>query len=337
MGTHIQANKNGRNYSLDFLKFISSFFIVCIHFEFPGKAGDFIIALARFAVPVFFMISGYYAYDDDRERIINKIWRIARMYFSVVVLYFCFNIAVKLFAGQYREAVWYVSTYLRIRYIVPFVFFNESNTAMHLWFLGALIYSYVIQLITVKFNVKDGITYVLSGVLLLIHLVAGFLFCVYGTQLPAFLLKNYVLRNFLFMGFPLFSVGRLIRKNEELLLMKIKGIHIAIMIVSGIAEAFVICGVYRERDLYLGAVLLAFSFFVTALKTKDSFYGDRAVTLFKTNSCVYLIHVMIGEILSVTMLEKIRMFLYLKPFIIFAIALVISLYINALALKKRKL
>ena len=78
--------KPTRNYSLDLLKFISSFMIVCIHFKFFGTAGEFITVVSRFAVPVFFMISGYYSYGAEEKKIRSKIFNILKLYLIALVL-----------------------------------------------------------------------------------------------------------------------------------------------------------------------------------------------------------------------------------------------------------
>ncbi len=45
---------------LDSLKAICAFMVVCIHAPFPGKAGEYIVMLSAIAVPIFFMITGYF-------------------------------------------------------------------------------------------------------------------------------------------------------------------------------------------------------------------------------------------------------------------------------------
>ena len=55
-----------RNYGLDLLKAICAFMVVSIHSPFPGLLGDIFIPLARIAVPIFFMITGYY-YSHTKE------------------------------------------------------------------------------------------------------------------------------------------------------------------------------------------------------------------------------------------------------------------------------
>ena len=127
MSKAVIDNIKQRNYSLDLLKFIASFFIVCIHFKVFGEVGDFIVVLSRFAVPVFFMISGYYSFNDDTVKLKQKIINILKFYFCAVVLYACFNVITMVFNGQLAEAKWYISTYLRIQYTSKNLLFNESH------------------------------------------------------------------------------------------------------------------------------------------------------------------------------------------------------------------
>lgn len=50
-----------RNIGLDVLKCICAFFVITIHCKrIPGFAGEVLTALNRTAVPVFFMVTGYF-------------------------------------------------------------------------------------------------------------------------------------------------------------------------------------------------------------------------------------------------------------------------------------
>ena len=55
------------NYCLDFIKGIACFFVVCMHCEFPGKAGMVVQCMTRFCVPFFFMVSGYYCFYENKN------------------------------------------------------------------------------------------------------------------------------------------------------------------------------------------------------------------------------------------------------------------------------
>ncbi|UEA30492.1 hypothetical protein LK422_03580 [Blautia massiliensis (ex Durand et al. 2017)] len=52
------------------MKAICAFLIVCIHAPFPGKFGAYFTTLTRVAVPIFFMITGYFY---GKRKIIRRI------------------------------------------------------------------------------------------------------------------------------------------------------------------------------------------------------------------------------------------------------------------------
>ena len=49
-----------RKIGLDVLKCIAAFLVVCIHASFYDKFGDYFTAISRMAVPIFFIITGYF-------------------------------------------------------------------------------------------------------------------------------------------------------------------------------------------------------------------------------------------------------------------------------------
>ena len=60
MGEKVNTQKNN---TLELLKLFASYMVVFIHVLFYGNLGDAVDALARFAVPFFFLVSGYYSYQ----------------------------------------------------------------------------------------------------------------------------------------------------------------------------------------------------------------------------------------------------------------------------------
>lgn len=65
-----EVAKKQYNYCMDFLKGIACILVVFIHVKFPGDFGQAVQAIARFAVPFFFMVSGYYCYRSDYQGVI---------------------------------------------------------------------------------------------------------------------------------------------------------------------------------------------------------------------------------------------------------------------------
>lgn len=59
----IEMETNGGYTGLYYLKALACLTVVFIHFPLPGIYGKISQCIAQFSVPVFFMISGFFAYD----------------------------------------------------------------------------------------------------------------------------------------------------------------------------------------------------------------------------------------------------------------------------------
>ena len=106
---YCQAVKAGvnimRNKSLDAGKAMAAFGVVFIHVSFPGQTGQIIKALARSAVPFFFMVSGYFCYYNRRntdrgkritDKIPAKVQHILTLLAFAVLFYFLWESAMHL-------------------------------------------------------------------------------------------------------------------------------------------------------------------------------------------------------------------------------------------------
>ena len=83
-----------KNYTLNFVKFLACIMVVLIHCKFPGDLGLYTTALARFAVPFFFMVSGYYAYrsKNTNEYTKKQIIKITKIAIIALIAYFIYNL-----------------------------------------------------------------------------------------------------------------------------------------------------------------------------------------------------------------------------------------------------
>ena len=57
------------NKCLNFAKGVACILVVFIHCQFPPPVGRYVISIARAAVPLFFMVSGYFCFYGDRQRL----------------------------------------------------------------------------------------------------------------------------------------------------------------------------------------------------------------------------------------------------------------------------
>jgi surface polysaccharide O-acyltransferase-like enzyme len=278
---------NCRTNSIDCLKAICAFLIVCIHVPFPGEIGAYFTALTRIAVPIFFMITGYF-YSDTAARHKEK-QQIEKIFYLIVeanVLFFIWNIALNILRRE--NIVAYIRSIFTGKNIIEFLALNESPVAGHLWYLGAILYVLVIVLLVDKLNCRK-LLYYLTPVLLIADLAFGkYSLLIFHREFPYILV-----RNFLCVGIPYFCIGTHIREKRcsETWNKKVLQILIVVFAITSLAERFALVNaeLNATRDHYLSTTFLAICLFVYALKSNRR--NERvAVIGRKYSTWLYIIH-----------------------------------------------
>ncbi|MBE6912891.1 MAG: hypothetical protein E7473_10240 [Ruminococcaceae bacterium] len=131
--------------NIDALKALCAFLVICIHCPFPGLAGEYVVALSRIAVPIFFMITGYfYKPEENPEK--RQIIKLLKIILLASVLYFSWNLIIgitKFAAGGKIDSISEVFGIFNIKSILQMIFLNESPFAGHLWYLNATVYVFL--------------------------------------------------------------------------------------------------------------------------------------------------------------------------------------------------
>lgn len=74
----MEASK--RNNKLNLLKGFACIGVVFIHIQFPGKIGKLISMVSAYAVPVFFLIAGYYAFGKGTDTLKRRLLKIIKIF-----------------------------------------------------------------------------------------------------------------------------------------------------------------------------------------------------------------------------------------------------------------
>ena len=125
--------------------------------------------------------------------------------------------------------------------------------------------------------------------MLVIHLLLGV-----GLSSIGIVISPCMVRNFLFMGYPFYCIGMLIRKHEDFVHKKITYKRAMIMILIGVIEtviSYFICG---DNELYIGSVFVAVALLIISLKAKDIQINEKIIKLSQTSTGIYLIHIVVG-------------------------------------------
>lgn len=190
-----------KNDCLNVWKGIAAFAVVLIHCTLPGVPGEIIKGIARFAVPLFFLISGYFAYGREDAVLRRREIHILRLYVGAVAVYYLWA-AIRYFLSQRTFAQMGAELFPDGgRTVSDLLFFNRTAMAPHLWFMGALVYCYLFYRLLARKRLEER-AYLLIPVLLAANLLLG-----EGRGLTGIAVPVRWIRSFWLTGFPFFLWG----------------------------------------------------------------------------------------------------------------------------------
>ena len=269
-----------KNDCLNRWKGVAAFGVVLIHCGFfLGTYGEIPSCLARFAVPLFFMISGYFSYGRNRETIKRR----GRHILYLLLLGNGVYLLWELWKGAALSGIFSKG------WFVDFLLWNRSPVEPHLWFLGALFYCYLFYGLLIHFKKA----YFLIPVLLGMNLLLG-----EGREWLGFTVRVRCIRSFWLTGLPFFLWGHWFASSEKKN-RKLSWAAIAGGMVLSVAE-FRLAG-YQE--LHLGNILMAGGMILLSITDPEWGSGRFLTRVGELDSGhIYLWHLLVRD--SVKMVWK---------------------------------
>lgn len=285
-----------RNMNLDVLKGICAYLVIVIHCGFPFWSA-YIDAFCRVAVPLLFMISGYFCRGEWSE-IKRKVVNLMKIFVAGEGLYFLYNFHIQ---GNGWRA-WLLEQ-VDMDTIRKILIYNDTGIFMAGWFLLSLMYSYLIFGLFVKIRMKKQ-SYALIPLLIL---------WLWGWQRVAMIcridlkyLDVKVLR-----AVPFFLLGNFLRDKEDEIRHKCNGKWVYVLMIIGTFLVFFERLLIEQLVfkpalfLYLGNVILAVASFAWALYMSECKWLNGIAYIGKNLSLyIYVIHMwifaMIGKTENVT-------------------------------------
>lgn len=305
--------KTRRNQVLDATRGVASIFVVFCHFPMHRDYESYVVAIARFAVPFFLMLSGYYSNKSNCDRNIihakRKLADTLKLTVYGAAISAVANSCGSYFAGKHPFQ--WIFNLMNRQVLLEFFVFNRAywlNSVMYYLFI--LIYTYSIFIV---FNYLSLINIALFSPLLLIVNIIVSKICT-----PE---HWYYSGNFLLTGFPFFMLGYALHSLKY----NVNPAWLVWGIVFGIAltmfENYLKSGCY----CYLGTIILSVSIFLLGINTKCynlpgwlSGFGMR-YSLF-----IFLLHCPIGLTIN-TIAKKMGISLdFWLPFVVIFVTVVCS-------------
>jgi surface polysaccharide O-acyltransferase-like enzyme len=275
----------GRNASLDLLKIFMAFAVVGIHAHFlnefsPNISYFFTQVLFRMAVPIFFMINGYYFYQliAAEKPIFPLIKHLSKLYliWSFVYLYFMWPVEQNTYNPLIHWGRVLIYGYSHLWYVPATI-----EAAMLMYIIKNISDKYKIILIFFSYGMGLFIEY--SGTY---HLFAG-------SVIDRIFNVDYIYRNFLFFGFPMFSLGFLISKyhlNDKYTLQKIITLlffGLFLLIFEVMVNLYFSGDKTKGFDLLFSLLILSPALFILVLKSK---WITTSKTMSDISTIIYFIH-----------------------------------------------
>lgn len=341
------STKSVINHRMNSFKGLACILVVFIHARFPSVVGEMVLAIARAAVPFFFMVSGYFSYRVDDCKMKSVIPRKAK-HIAIIAAWAClYNFACMILVETVSGTdmlVWLQETF-RLRDIYLWIVWNNAIPGIHLWFLFALLYCYGAFYLLIKMHsVKVG--YILIPLLLIICWIQGS-FQIVTLGLPNKLVPV-LSRNWIFVGLPFFLLGNFLASKKDKILhnkkyVRLPYIFCLISVLESMIEAIVF---NNQSEICIFTPLLAASCFVMAIQRPEisnpfgkmlEKLGDR-YSLF-----IYVIHWSIFKGLNVVLrlcgLNENLIVEWIEPFAVIAGSLCIAVIVAKIQtfLFKRKI
>ncbi len=229
-----------------------------IHCSFPSPIGGMMNGLARFAVPLFFMVSGYFSFGRGMDTVRRRLRNTFRVFLTANIVYFLWDLFVLYRDGALTLTA--VSDLFAPGALAEFVFLNQSPFMYHLWFLGALLYCYLFYGLLVRFG-KEERVYILIPVCLVVNLVLGEGLGILERSVPVA-----YMRNFWVTGLPFFLWGHWFAREQ-----KENRLHVGMkscLFAMGVGACLSMGEMLLSggAELYVGSILMTAGIFAVAVQ-----------------------------------------------------------------------
>ena len=283
----MMPNKSDRSYSIDFIKGIAAISIVFLHCANNDAFDSIIHLIGRMAVPMFFMITGYYLPSMIRSgHITNHIIKILKLILGGLLFYLPLYCLDAYLNGELWEKLSQVILWDKLGRTLLFSNYPFNVGARHLWYLMAILYILCFLLLfTRKYPVKK--LYVLIPLLFL----GGYL--ISSLDFDDTMRAYY--QNYLFIGMPYVLLGSYIREHKtgQQLTNRRLGMLIGLLAVLYLSEIgfYVLTGLPSRREHYLCIIPLVSLILIWAAKNPQYGQNNILTTIGREYSIyIYIIH-----------------------------------------------
>lgn len=320
-----------RNQPIECARMVAAFFVVFIHVPFPGAFGILVCSIGRFAVPMFFLISGYFSYQVSSERLASRVRKMLWLNVAATPLYiYRWSLLDPNFRWVFPGCI------LRLlptkEQLVKWLVLDLNPYSEHLWYLTAIAVCYFTFWLYVRFFENGTVTYkpfygicVCLGV---IQFVLGGMASMLGVPIPYVLL-----RNGFFPGLSLFGLGLFLRQYRERIMVNygLTDQKLTAVIILGIGYSLLRNISVGEIELSLGMVAAMAALMLllenhSAAPVRSKIFAHCISKFGFLSTTIYIIHQFVGTVYQLHFQQLLTALLgareaWIQPLIVLVISL----------------
>lgn len=250
--------KVGQNQSMDLCKMIASLLVLFVHIPFPGALGSLVDVSARFSVPMFLAITGYFNYGASAATIARRMLHIVKLTVFACIFYMISNALNAHFMGV---PVWDLLAWDQVTPSLPVLMrwfmLHWNPFSEHLWYLSAVTLCYFLLWLYVSAFGEKPVNY--RPVYLIGLFVGGLL--IYSAVLLPWAgngVDCHVYRNGWIMGISLFTLGLFLHEYQDTLFrnLHLKNRYLVVQMLFGFVLSLCEWGCGIVGEVTLGHLIL---------------------------------------------------------------------------------
>ena len=324
---------------LQILKFLCALLVVQIHFS--SGIRSLVLPIAQMAVPIFFIITGYFlpdAYGNiEKERLKKTFFKILKLEIIFTLIYLAYFLLTCLTHPHLFSVI------TRPQYWLKLLLIGGSGQSGHLWYLMALLQAILIILVAVRMKILKWLYWLIP-----LGIITNLMFGNYNFLADNTLPNRLVLsRNVLTTALPCLLIGTLIRYYEyrlpsqsRIMAMAFIG-FLGIYIETYILERFF---PFKVGEILIFTIPLATAVFIIFLRLAvKGGVGKRLAQYGRVYSMdIYLWHMIVGSVILLLLhrsgllgIDTIDALIVIMSTILFAV-LLNRLRLRTYPIKKRR-
>ena len=332
-----------RNQSMDLAKLIASFFVVFLHVPFPGQIGQIIGCLARFAVPLFFILAGYFSFQASSRTLLRRLRHIFLLEVAGSVLQILWCLLSPLgWGGSITDGFYCLN--LSFHQLLGWLLLNVNPFSGPLWFLNALLWCYgglwLFTVIQKRQPISYRPLYILEAALLACHFLLSRFAPMLGLSVPYQLPRSALL-----LGLPLFFLGLLLGQSHTSLTGKCSSGQLTLLMLLFGLLCLLEQHFFGGAELYLGTLPMVIALILLTIQHPSLPAPASPHPLLSRlgpwSTGIYLIHLIVLDGYTVFLISKSTQILgswepFLRPLLILGGSLALSILWDCLLLAGKK-